>query len=155
MGPSRRISWRSSGSNVPALAAASALDMARLARWLRRAPAGGTHHQDAGEDHGQGINDAGGEWPDRKQVCGVGFAKQLAEGARQTVAGKKGAGDEPRLLQGLAPVGQPEQHAEQERALEQGLIELARVAWPWAGAGKNHGPRQIAGAAPQFSIDEI
>src|SRR5262245_13341876 len=128
---------RKTASNPVAACVASALDMTGHNRWLRRPLAGGARDENAGDDHRQGVDDAGGEGTDREDVSRVGLAEELAAGSGQTIADEKNAREQARLAQGLALVREPEQERKQERAFEQGLVELAWVTRRGTGTGKD------------------
>src|SRR5689334_5757868 len=91
-GPSRRMRARKTASSACSLEDASAFDMTRQDRRFGRALVGPVRDQNAGDNHRQGVDDAGGEGTDGEQVPGVGLAEELAEGSGQPVASEKNAG---------------------------------------------------------------
>ncbi len=52
-------------------------------------------------------------------------------------------------------MGEDAQHEEQHHALEQGLVELARMAGERPAIGELDRPRHIGRSAPEFGIDEV
>src|SRR5581483_9770662 len=151
-GPSRAMRARSFASNGFA-ADSSALGIGRC----RNAPAGPADQEDAGENHGQRIQYAGGKGADGEDVARVGLAKQLADRAREAVSGKKGTGDNARPTQCQLAVRQPPQDGEQDDALQRSLVELARMARKrsCAEAWKYHRPGHVAHSAPELAVNEV
>src|SRR5262245_13526054 len=87
--PSRRMRSRRLSASAPTEVSVRALDIG--SRW--RALGGLAQYPDAGGDHGQGIEDAGGERSKRQKVTFVGLAEEFAERAREPVAQEKRARD--------------------------------------------------------------
>src|SRR5262245_14072993 len=86
-GPSRRMRARSLRSSALSLPPASGGSIAGRRTALVRSP----HHIEANEDHGQRIENPGGEGAEGQPMFGVGLAEQLAERAGQPVAAQESA----------------------------------------------------------------
>lgn len=91
----------------------------------------------------------------QKAKVSIGLTEKLGDGARATVSDKKEAEQRTASQAKWFYADQNRQQQEQQRAFEQGFIQLARVPRVWAAAGKHHRPGNIAWAAKQFRIDEI
>src|SRR4051812_40383836 len=89
IGPTRSMRSRSTASSGFASGLSSALDIGRRRSTL----VGCADHQNADQNHRQGIEDPGGEGTDREDVTSVRLAEELAERSRQAIADERGAGD--------------------------------------------------------------
>src|SRR5262245_66426851 len=99
---------RITASNPAARSVALVLDMTWQDRRPRRPFARRARNENAGDDHWQRVDDAGGEGTNGEDVSRVGLAEQLADGSSQPVAGEENASEQAGLAQGLAPVSEPE-----------------------------------------------
>src|SRR5687768_15571279 len=97
------------------------------ARAPRAAIAPGDERQ-AGHDHRQREQLAHGQAAEQEAEMDVGLAEQLGDAAREAVADQERA-HQAAVGAGLArSTGEPRHDREQHDPLEQGLVELARVA---------------------------
>src|SRR3546814_14087395 len=73
--------------------------------------------------------------------------------AGEAVPGQENAGQQTRTAINAGTVGQNGQQDEEQKALEESLVELARGARHRATVGKDHRPRQVRG--PTVKLTEI
>src|SRR3546814_21132124 len=76
---------------------------------------------------------------------GVRLTRELDKEAGEAVPGQENAGQQTRTAINAGTVGQNGQQAEEQTALEESPVELARVARPPATVGKDPPPRQVRG----------
>src|SRR3546814_8303549 len=75
--------------------------------------------------------------------------------AGEAVPGQENAGQQTRTAINAGTVGQNGQQDEEQKALEESLVELARVARHRATVGKDHRPRQVRGPTVKLTVDKV
>ena len=87
---------------------------------------------------------------------GVRLAEQLGNGAEKSIAQEECARNQTRPSPPMGEAGDQGQDCQQDDSLQSRLVELARMARQLqAVGGKHNGPRDVAGPAVKFAVDEI